>query len=84
MKLMYFTSFPATFFSDQKWVNNQKETVPLQRYTPVTILLRKAMELDKSNWYGTWILWFRGIGGLPNLGIPGRPMCFGATQIIFF
>lgn len=72
MKLMCFTFFPVAFFSDQKWMNNQKKTIPLKRDTQVKILLKKMVKLDKSNWYGIWILWFHGIWGVPNFGIPER------------
>lgn len=61
--------FQLLLFSDQKWVNNQEKTIPCKRDLQVKILLRKLARSDRSNWYGTWILWFCGIWGVLNWGV---------------
>lgn len=63
MMLMCFYFFELLLFSDQKWLNNQEKPIPRKRDLQVK-LLRKTVRSDRSNWYGTWILWFRGIWGI--------------------
>ncbi|CAK7293560.1 ARL14 effector protein-like [Vulpes lagopus] len=50
-------------------MTNQTKTIPLTRDTQVKVLLRKTVTLDRSSWYGKWILGFRGIWRGLNLEI---------------
>lgn len=62
-------------------MNNQTKTVPLTRDTQVKVLLRKTVRLDKSNWYGKWILGVHGIWRGLNLGISEVSLDLGGMWV---
>lgn len=45
-------------FSGQKWANCPTRTTSLEKNPQIKCIQRRAVRLDRSNWYSTQISWF--------------------------